>query len=189
MCARSCNGRRRNSNSTTSTECSRVAAWPAASASSAARTGSPPGRARRAPGRTPPRLSGRVSVGLDVEGTGRSPVAVIGALKGAGTFTVQDGRAQRLDPAAFDAVIRVIDQGLPIDTARIRERMEQALGAGTLSIPLAEGEITVAAGQGRVINTVVRAQGADLAIGGNAVLTDETVDAKLTLSGAARPDG
>ena len=62
------------------------------------------------------------------EGTGRSPVALIGALKGGGTFTLQDGRVARLDPAAFDAVIRSVDQGLPIDATRIRDRMEQALG-------------------------------------------------------------
>jgi len=34
----------------------------------------------------------------------------------------------------------------------------------------------------------VRAQGADLAVGGNVVLTEDAVDAKLVLSGPARPD-
>jgi large subunit ribosomal protein L24 len=136
----------------------------------------------------PPPLSGRLTIDVDLEGNGRSPIALIGSLKGSGTFTVQDGRILRLDPAAFDAVIRSVDQGLPIDVNRIRERMEQALGNGALSIPLAEGEIVVAAGQARLGNTVVRAHGADLALGGSVDLAHDVLDARLTFSGAARSD-
>jgi large subunit ribosomal protein L24 len=136
----------------------------------------------------PPPLSGRVTVGLNVEGTGRSPVALIGALKGGGTFTLQDARALRFDPASFDTVIRSVDQGLPIDAGRIRDRTEQALGGGALSIPLAEGEIAFAGGQIRLANTIVRAQGAELTLGGGALLTEDAVDVKLTLTGVARPD-
>jgi large subunit ribosomal protein L24 len=136
----------------------------------------------------PPPLSGRLTIDVDLEGNGRSPIALIGSLKGSGTFTVQDGRILRLDPAAFDAVIRSVDQGLPIDVNRIRERMEQALGNGALSIPLAEGEIVVAAGQARLGNTVVRAQSADLALGGSVDLAQDILDARLTFSGAARSD-
>ena len=92
-------------------------------------------------------LAGQLTLDLDLEGTGRSPVALIGSLQGGGTFTLQDGRIARLDPAAFDAIIRNVDQGLPIDAGRIRDRMELALGNGGLNVPLAEGEIAVAAGQ------------------------------------------
>src|SRR5262249_51152361 len=61
----------------------------------------------------PPPLSGRLTIDVDVEGTGRSPIAVIGALHGGGSFTVQDAHMLRVDPAAFEAVIRNVDQGLP----------------------------------------------------------------------------
>src|SRR5262249_37589071 len=104
------------------------------------------------------------------------------------TFTMQDGQVQRLDPLAFDAVVRSVDQGLPIDAVRIRERMEQALAAGTLTVALAEGELAIADGQVRLANTMVRAQGADLAVSGSVVLTDETLDTKLVLTGPARAD-
>src|SRR5262249_27722707 len=136
----------------------------------------------------PPPLSGRVTADIDVEGTGRSPVALIGALKGSGTFTLQDGQIQRLDPGAFDAVIRSVDQGLPVDPARIRERMEQALAAGALPVGLAEGQVAIADGQVRLANTIVRAQGADLALSANVVLTEDALDARLVLTGPARPD-
>ncbi len=135
------------------------------------------------PGEGRPPLSGRLTFNVDVEGSGRSPVALIGSLRGGGTFTLQDGRAARLDPAAFDAVIRSIDQGLPIDATRIRDRIEVVLGNGGLPIPVAEGEIAVMAGQARLNNTIVRAQGADLALGASVDLAESALDARLTLSG------
>ena len=39
-----------------------------------------------------------------------SAVALIGSLEGGGTFTLENGGLVRLDPAAFDAVIRAVDQ-------------------------------------------------------------------------------
>ncbi len=57
-------------------------------------------------------LIGRATIDLDLQGTGRSPVALIGALKGDGTFTVQDGQIMRVDPSVFAAVIRSVDEGL-----------------------------------------------------------------------------
>jgi hypothetical protein len=66
--------------------------------------------------------------------------------------------------------------------------MEQALGAGEIAIPLAEGTIVVAGGQARFGNVVVRSEGADLAVGGSVALADDLIDAKLTLSGPVRAD-
>ena len=134
-------------------------------------------------------FSGQLTLNVDLEGTGRSPVALIGSLEGGGTFTLQDGRITRLDPAAFDAIIRNVDQGLPIDAIRIRDRMELALGNGGLNVPLAEGEIAVAAGQARLNNAMVRAERADLAVAASVDLAEGAVDAKLTLSGPAGAGG
>src|SRR5205807_1345265 len=55
------------------------------------------------PGDGRPPLSGRLTYDVEFAGTGRSPVALIGSLQGGGTFTLQDGRIMRLDPAAFEA--------------------------------------------------------------------------------------
>ena len=63
--------------------------------------------------------------------------------------------------------------------------MDAALAGGALAIALAEGAITVSAGQARLGNTSVRAQGADLAAGGTLNLADGALDARLTLSGSA----
>jgi large subunit ribosomal protein L24 len=137
----------------------------------------------------PPPLSGRLTGEIELEGTGRSPVALIGSLKGGGKFSLLEGGVQRLDPAAFDTVIRNVDQGLQLDATRIRDRMEQALSAGVLTVARADGEFTLVGGQARVVNVNVKvnAQGAELGVSGSALLADDTIDAKLTLS-AERPD-
>ena len=129
-------------------------------------------------------LSGRLTVEATAEGSGMSPVALVGSLVGTGSFTLENGRVMRLDPAAFDAVTRAVDQGLPIDAARIRDRADAALTRGGLGIALAEGAITISEGQVRLNNPTVRAQRADLTAGGTVNLAEGALDARLTLFGA-----
>jgi large subunit ribosomal protein L24 len=127
-------------------------------------------------------VAGGVTLDLVVDASGRSPVALIGALQGSGSFMLQDGRLTGLDPAAFEAVTRAVDAGLPIDVARIRERMETALGNGNLPVALAEGSITIADGQLRLLNTAVHARGAELAVTAGVDLIERALDARLILS-------
>src|SRR5260370_9194937 len=108
-------------------------------------------------------VSGRLNVGAEIEGRGRSPGALIGSLQGRGFFSVEDGRFAGLDPSAFDVVIRSVDQGLPIEATRIRERMETALGRGALSVQ-GDGAITPAAGRASLTASSLRAEGADVSV-------------------------
>ena len=129
-------------------------------------------------------LSGGLTLDVTAEGTGMSPVALVGSLAGSGSFTLENARAARLDPAAFDTVIRAVDQGLPIDAIRVRDRMDAALASGGLAVSLAEGSIAIDAGQARLSNPVVRAQRGDLTMSGSVNLTEAALDARLTLFGA-----
>ena len=131
-------------------------------------------------------LSGRMTLDLDVEGNGRSPTALIGALKGSGTFMFQDGRIAGLDPAAFAAVMRAVDEGLAIDAQRVGDRMEAALRNGALSVGLAQGELSLADGRLRLANTVVRTKGADLTLNASIALADGVIDARIALAGPAQ---
>jgi len=112
-----------------------------------------------------------------------SAVALVGSLAGKGSFTLENGKLARLDPTAFETVIRAVDQGLPIDAARVKDKMDAALAGGKLAVALAEGAITIDAGQARLSDTVVRARGADLAVAGSVNLADGALDARLTLTG------
>ena len=66
--------------------------------------------------------------------------------------------------------------------------MDVALASGSLPVTLAEGAITVSAGQTRLSNTTVRAANADLAVSGILNLADGALDARLILFGTAGPD-
>jgi large subunit ribosomal protein L24 len=143
-----------------------------------------------------PPVSGKLTAELELAGGGRSPIALVGSLQGSGKFSLRNGSLARLDPAAFDVVSRAVDQGLPIDTTRIGDRMDAALAVGGLSIPLAEGTIAAAMGQLRLVDPVVQAKGAAFSLGGAVDLTQQSLDAHLVLSvskatesaGENRPD-
>jgi large subunit ribosomal protein L24 len=70
------------------------------------------------PGDGPALLTGRLALDVTAEGAGLSPIALIGSLGGSGSFTLENARLARVDPAAFAAIIRAVDQGLPIDATR-----------------------------------------------------------------------
>jgi large subunit ribosomal protein L24 len=129
-------------------------------------------------------ISGRLRLEVSAEGTGMSAVALIGSLEGSGSFTLENGRVARLDPRAFEVVIRAVDQGLPIESNRLRERVDTALASGALAIARAEGAIAIAAGQARVSNAMVGDRGAELALNGRVNLAGGDIDARLLLSSA-----
>jgi large subunit ribosomal protein L24 len=97
----------------------------------------------------------------------------MGSLDGGGKFTLEDGRLARLDPAAFEGVIRAVDRGLPIDATSVRNKIESALASGGFVITRVVGPIVINAGQARLSNTIVRGPGADLTIGGSVDLNPE----------------
>jgi uncharacterized protein involved in outer membrane biogenesis len=140
-----------------------------------------------------PPVTGTLDVSADVAGSGLSPVALIGSLQGTGKLTLADAQLAGLDPRAFDAVTRAVDQGLAIDAGRIGAVVRTALEGGQLSVKRATGNLTVRAGQLRLTDVAVESRNADLTLTGNVDLTDGSLDARLVLSGAseaagARPD-
>jgi uncharacterized protein involved in outer membrane biogenesis len=130
-------------------------------------------------------ISGLLRLDVTAEGTGMSAVALIGSLEGGGTFTLENGRVARLDPSSFEAVMRAVDQGLPIETSRLRDRMDQALASGPLAVARAEGAITIGAGQARLSNSMAGERGSELSLNGRVNLAECDINARLVLSGAA----
>jgi uncharacterized protein involved in outer membrane biogenesis len=140
-----------------------------------------------------PPVTGALDLSGEIEGAGLSPVALIGSLHGSGKIAISNAQLAGLDPRAFDAVTRAVDQGLSIDAARISDVVRNALESGQLSVKRAEADIAVSAGQVRLNNVHVDSHEAALLLAGNVDLTDGTLDARLVLSGSseaagARPD-
>jgi uncharacterized protein involved in outer membrane biogenesis len=140
-----------------------------------------------------PPVSGSLGFSADVEGAGLSPISLIGSLQGSGKIDLGDAQFAGLDPRAFDAVTHAVDQGLPIDAARISDVVRKALDSGQLAVKHAEGTIAVSAGQVRLSNATAESKDAALSLAGILDLTDGSIDARLVLSGSdeaggARPD-
>ncbi len=140
-----------------------------------------------------PPVTGTLDIAADIAGSGLSPVALIGSLRGTGKLTLTNAQFAGLDPRAFDAVTRAVDQGLAIDAGRIGTVVRSALDGGQLALKRATGNLTLRAGQLRLTEFAAEIANADLAMNGNVDLTAGSLDARLVLSGAsettaARPD-
>lgn len=141
-----------------------------------------------AAGARPP-LSGTIGLDLKVEGSGLSPAALVGSLAGGGKVMLDNAQFAGLDPRAFDAVTRAVDQGVPIEAGRIADVVTKALESGQLSVKHAEGDIVVAAGQVRLRTAQASGDDADATVSGALDLTNGVLDGRLVLSGASRTAG
>ena len=129
-----------------------------------------------------PATSGRFALQTEVEGVGRSPAAFIGSLTGFGAISIQQARLVGLNPDVFSAVTRAVELGIPTDGNRIREFVTGALDNAGLPVSKASAAISINAGQARLRDIVIRADGADLQANVNVDLADAMVDAFLTLN-------
>jgi uncharacterized protein involved in outer membrane biogenesis len=136
-----------------------------------------------------PPVTGALDLSVELEGSGLSPGALIGSLHGTGKTALSGAKLAGLDPRAFDAVTRAVDQGLSIDADRIANIVRRALESGQLAVKRAEGGIAVSAGQVRLNNVHVDSKDAGLSLDGNVDLTDSTLDARLVLSGSSEAAG
>jgi uncharacterized protein involved in outer membrane biogenesis len=134
-------------------------------------------------------VSGRFGLQAEVEGSGLSPASLIGSLSGTGTIVLEDAQISRLDPKAFNAAVRAVDQGHAIEARKIHDIVGTVLDGGPLAVPRLDAAIAVNAGQARISPTVVYGQGADLLLAGGADLADGSVDARLTLTGPIIAEG
>ena len=129
-------------------------------------------------------IDGLVSAKLQGESQGLSPDGVVGAFHGGGTVTLARAQFAGLNPAAFDAAIRLADQNGTIDAAKIRAVVSAALESGKLAVPKGEAEVTIAGGQVRLTNATLPAQGgAELLLDGVLDLNNAALDAQMRLSG------
>jgi large subunit ribosomal protein L24 len=136
-----------------------------------------------------PALSGALSGEMSFEGSGLSPVALVGSLHGSGKVALENAQLAGLDPRAFDSVTRAVDAGLPIESARISNVVGKALASGQLKVRHAEGDLAMAAGQIRLDKVSAASNDAGLSVSGALDLTDGIMDAHLVLSGAGEAAG
>jgi uncharacterized protein involved in outer membrane biogenesis len=132
-----------------------------------------------------PPVIGRLSSKIELEGTGSNPAALVGSLNGSGSVTLEGVQIAGLDPKAIDVAVRAIDRGTPVAPTRIGDMVARVMDTGSLSMPWVSAPLAISAGRVRLGKLVVPPQSNDVAASGTLDLLDATIDARLTLFGAA----
>jgi AsmA-like C-terminal region len=138
--------------------------------------------------------AGRASMQMTLTSQGRSASALMGALSGSGTVTLESAAIAGLDPRAFEVAIRASDDGRATDDVRLRQIIEPVLSAGALSVASAQIPFNVRDGRLRVGATTLDAQGARAIVSGGYDIPADQADIRAifasTAAGAAtsRPE-
>jgi large subunit ribosomal protein L24 len=129
--------------------------------------------------------AGHASMQMTLASQGRSAQALLGALSGSGTVTLESARIAGLDPRAFEAAIRASDSGQATDDVRLRQIVEPVLSAGALSVKSAQIPFNIRDGRLRVDATTLDAEGARAIISGGYDIPADQADIRATLASAA----
>jgi large subunit ribosomal protein L24 len=125
--------------------------------------------------------AGRVSMQATLASQGRSASALIGALSGSGTVTLQSAKVAGLDPRAFEVAVRASDNGQATDDARLRQIVEPALSAGALSVASAQIPFTIRDGRMRIGATTLDAPGVSAVVSGGYDIPADQADIRAAL--------
>ncbi|MBI5322355.1 AsmA-like C-terminal region-containing protein [Bradyrhizobium sp.] len=126
--------------------------------------------------------AGRTSLQMTLASQGRSAAALIGALSGSGTVTLEQARFAGLDPRAFEIAVRASDNGQVRDDARLKQIVEPALAAGSLAVASAQVPFTIRDGRMRVAATAIDAQGVRAVISGGYDIPADQADIRAALA-------
>jgi AsmA-like C-terminal region len=128
---------------------------------------------------------GRVSLQMTLASQGRSASALLGALSGSGTVSIETARVTGLDPRAFDVAIRASDNGQATDDTRLRQIVEPVLSAGALSVAAAQIPFSIRDGRIRIGATTLDAEGARAIVSGGYDIPADQADIRATLASTA----
>ena len=138
--------------------------------------------------------AGRASLQMTLTSQGRSAAALVGALSGSGTVTLQSAKFAGLDPRAFEVAVRASDNGQVRDDARLKQIVEPALAAGALSVGSVQVPFTIRDGRMRVAATAIDAPGVRAVISGGYDIPADQADIRAALAltlaaaGSGRPE-
>src|SRR5262249_6270128 len=126
--------------------------------------------------------AGRTSLQMTLTSQGRSGAALIGALSGSGTVTLESAKFAGLDPRAFEAAVRASDAGQARDDARLKQIVEPALAAGALSAGSVQVPFTIRDGRLRVSATTIDTQGVRAVISGGYDIPADQADIRAAMA-------
>jgi uncharacterized protein involved in outer membrane biogenesis len=126
--------------------------------------------------------AGHASLQMTLASQGRSASALSGALTGSGTVTLESAKIAGLDPRAFDAAVRASDSGQVKDDVRLKQIVEPALAAGSLSIASAQVPFNIRDGRIRVGATTLDGNGVKAIVSGGYDIPADQADIRAALA-------
>ncbi|EJW09608.1 hypothetical protein A33M_1124 [Rhodovulum sp. PH10] len=133
-----------------------------------------------------PLARGKTTLSVEAEGSGLSPAALVGSLRGRGSLTVENARIAGLAPGAIAGGIRAVDQGLPLE--RLAGWLDPAFAAGSLDVAKAAGPIAIGDGRVRLGPMAATTDGTDVTLTAAYDLAADRLDARFALTGPAPGD-
>ena len=129
-----------------------------------------------------PAVSGRLDIALDLQGTGRSPAALVGSLTGGGTFALRQPRLGDLSETAFGTVVAAVDGGLQPLAAKVAPAFEHALIGEPMTTGDLSGSLSLAGGVLHLATATTRARTTGLSVAGSINLASLSAKAELMLA-------
>ncbi|WP_407155893.1 AsmA family protein [Bradyrhizobium sp. STM 3557] len=126
--------------------------------------------------------AGHVSAQMTLSTEGRSAQALISALAGNGTMTLDKVSIPGLDPRAFEIALHAADSGQVADDTKLRQIVEPALAAGSLGVASAQIPFIIRDGRLRVSATTLEAEGARAIVSGGYDIPADQADIRASLS-------
>jgi large subunit ribosomal protein L24 len=133
--------------------------------------------------------NGRASLQMTLSAQGRSTSALLGALSGSGTVTLESAAISGLDPRAFEVAINASDAGQAMNEARLRQLVDPVLSSGSLLVASAQIPFTIRDGRLRVAATTLDAGSANAIVSGGYDIPADQADLRATVALAADSPG
>jgi large subunit ribosomal protein L24 len=133
--------------------------------------------------------SGRASLQMTLAAQGRSTSALMGALSGSGTVTLESSAISGLDPRAFEVAINASDAGHAMNEAQLRQLVDPVLASGALLVASAQIPFTIRDGRLRVAATTLDAGGVHAIVSGGYDIPADQADIRAVVALAEEMPG
>jgi large subunit ribosomal protein L24 len=126
--------------------------------------------------------AGRAAAELNFAATGRSASALLGAMSGSGTVTLQNAEISGFAPNIFQVVADAGDAGQLAEPSRLKAFVDPLLAGGTFKASSVELPIAMKDGQLRIAATRLNGGAVQLVVSGGYDLSSDQVDVRAVLS-------
>ncbi len=134
-----------------------------------------------------PALDGKVTIGLDLAGSGRSPALLAQSLAGQGSLAIDDFELNGADPRSLQYVMLATERGAPPDGRKLAQLVSEALVRGPLDLPRVDASLSVLNGVAKTGTARVALGTQRFALDGSLDLARLALDASVEMEDAADP--